>query len=201
VYTVALAFGDIHEATNAAIIAIDLHRTGRTGSDLRNIGPTATSKCSWCGRETDELEFTIDLNGTSDPYCETCEPIVEQVLDAVREKSVQERAEYHAALTERPLHSLPEELDVAAFEEHVLQRVLHHMAAHPAKVRDLATENPMWRVPELIALELRQKVLSYIPIEWVKVLPREEWGSSGCYLFTAPVPRAVVVAACERAGL
>lgn len=113
-----------------------------------------------------------------------------------------ERKTFHGELAEERIDAIPDSFDVPSFERFVLKISVHFLRA----LSDVEKEhlNPMFLIPEELALDLKDRILRHIKPAYVsecEVRGHARMFYGGNYMFRRPVPAKHVIEACRAAEL
>jgi hypothetical protein len=138
-------------------------------------------ECGICGKKTDTALMHAG------PYCS---PKHERMLRA-------RRTALHDQLLAEPDFSLPDELDLPAFERFSLKVALKSLQTLCPKHRaEIEERMPLLLVPEEMALKVKEEILQHIPDEYVELQEargHERLFHGGTFSFKRNIPAQVII--------
>lgn len=109
---------------------------------------------------------------------------------------IKKARDHEHELLDEPLETMPDEFDVAAFDRFMLKLSLHMLRGLPPKVRAVwLKDNPLMLSASSLSLEIKGRVLKYIPLFYVSSMNaegRERDYYGGTFMFKAKVPKQVL---------
>lgn len=148
-------------------------------------------KCDNCGKEAESGHIIM---GQGFSCSEKCSEIMQA-----------ERKAFHDELAAEELSEMPEKLDTSDFERWTLKFAVQWIASLDAKARKkIASNNPMYLVPEQLALEFKERILRHIKPAYFSEINYKGHQTLFCggeYMFRQPVPQEHIAEACRKAEL
>jgi hypothetical protein len=146
-------------------------------------------KCNHCGRDVARQVLNTELG----LVCSQCD-----------EAECNERKDRLGGLALEPLNLAPAEMDVAAFERWALKLAVHVLKTLPATKRlRLAKMNPLAMYPEVLANQIKERILVCMPANLYRQRrlpwPGSFWAENE-FWFPEKISFSIVVAAAAKAG-
>jgi len=106
-------------------------------------------------------------------------------------------------LLDEPLEKMPDEFDVTAFDRFMYKLSLHMLRDQPPNVRAaMAKNNPIMLSAPNLSLEIKDRVLKYVPLFYVSSMNAEGHARvfyGGTFEFKCKVPKQVILDALVKA--
>ena len=120
-------------------------------------------------------------------------------------KLLKKATDYEKELLDEPLEKMPDDFDVAAFDQFMLKLALHMIRDLPAQLREKWRKgNPLLLSAPNLSLEMKERVLRHVPLFYVSSMDaegREKAFYSGTFMFKAKVPKKVLWDALVKAKI
>lgn len=108
-------------------------------------------------------------------------------------------------LKSEPLERMPDALETGDFEHWSLKLAVHLLEKLTEDQRQKFSENnPFMLMPEQMSLELKDRIIRHIPKAYVSETEsrgHDRMLYGGTYCFRQPVPKDVIVKACQKAQI
>lgn len=121
--------------------------------------------------------------------------------DPCKLKLIEDDKKYKEELLAEGVEVMPDEFDLPAFERYMLKVSLHFLKTLPSATRQKwMKKNPLMLSPDDLCLELKDRALRHIPLNYVSSMDSEghvRMFHGGTYMFKRKIPKDVVVKALQ----